>query len=150
MAGSKKDTFETAVLDLIFKNSNLAAIGDSTGLRGSSTAGNFYIALYVTAAPSDSAQGTECSYTGYARKDILRAAGAGGWTTSANNAYNTSAITFAQCTVGSNTALAFAICKAGASGVDDAIYWGDPSANLAISPGITPEFAAGDLDVYED
>ena len=149
MAGSKKDTFETGILDLIFKNSNLAAIGDATGLRGSSTAGNFFIALY-TAAPSDSAQGTECTYTGYARKDILRASGAGGWTTSANNAYNTSAITFAQCTVGSNTAVAFAICKAGTVSTDDAIYWGDLSANLAISPGITPEFAAGDLDVFED
>jgi len=150
MAGSKKDAFETAILQLIFQNANLAAIGDATGLRGSTTAGNFYIALYVTTPPSDSAQGTECSYTGYARKDILRASGAGGWTVSANNAYNTSAITFAQCTVGSNTALAFSINKAGSSGVDDAIYWGDLSANLAISPGITPEFAAGDLDVYED
>jgi hypothetical protein len=149
MAGSKKDTFETAILDLIFKNSNLATIGDATGLRGSTTAGNFFIALF-TVAPSDSAQGTECTYTGYARKDILRATGAGGWTTSNNNAYNTSAITFAQCTVGSNTACAFAICKAVTGGVDDAIYWGDLSANLAISPGITPEFAAGDLDVFED
>jgi len=149
MAGSKKDTFETGILDLIFKNSNLATIGDATGLRGSSTAGNFYIALY-TVAPADGTQGTECTYTGYARKDILRAAGAGGWTTSANNAYNTSAITFAQCTVGTNVACAFSINKAVTGGVDDAIYWGDLSANLSISPGITPEFAAGDLDVYED
>lgn len=152
MAGSKKDAFETAILQLIFQNANLAAIGDATGLRGSSTAGNFYIALY-TVAPTDSTQGTECTYTGYARKDVLRASGAGGWTVSANNAYNTSAITYAQCTVGSNTAVAFGICKAGTGGVDDAIYWGDitsPVAGLAISPGITPEFAAGDLDCYED
>jgi hypothetical protein len=149
MAGSKKDAFEIALLNLIFQNANLAAIGDATGLRGSTTAGNFFIALY-TAAPSDSAQGTECTYTGYARKDVLRASGAGGWTVSANNAYNTSAITFAQDTVGSNTAVAFTINKAVTAGVDDAIYWGDLSANLAISPGITPEFAAGDLDVYED
>lgn len=149
MAGSKKDAYETAILQLIFQNANLAGIGDATGLRQSTAAGNFYIALY-TAAPTDSAQGTECTYTGYARKDILRASGAGGWTVSNNNASNTSAITFAQCTVSSNTAVAFAICKAGTGGVDDAIYWGDLSANLAISPGITPEFAAGDLDVYED
>ena len=149
MAGSKKDAFEIAILQLIFQNANLAAIGDATGLRGSSTAGNFFISLY-TAAPSDSAQGTECTYTGYARKDILRASGAGGWTVSNNNAYNTSAITFAQCTVGSNTACAFSINKGDTEGTDDAIYWGDLSANLAISPGITPEFAAGDLDVYED
>jgi hypothetical protein len=149
MAGSKKDGFETSILQLLFQNANLAAIGDATGLRQSSTAGNFYIALY-TAAPSDSAQGTECTYTGYARVAVARASGAGGWTVSNNNAYNTSAITFGADTNGNNTACAFSINKAGAGGVDDAIYWGDLSANLAISPGITPEFAAGDLDVYED
>lgn len=149
MAGNKKDSFETAILNLLFTNANLAAIGDATGLRQSTTAGNLYIALF-TAAPSDSAQGTECTYTGYARKEIARASGAGGWTVSNNQASNTSAITFAQCTVGSNTAVAFAVCKAGSAGVDDAIYWGDLTANLAISPGITPEFAAGQLIVYED
>ena len=149
MAGNKKDGWETGLLNLIFANANLAGVGDATGLRQSTVAGNFFVALF-TAVPTDSAQGTECTYTGYARKDILRASGAGGWTVSNNQASNTSVITFAACSVGSNTAAAFAICKAGSAGVDDAIYWGDLTANLAISPGITPEFAAGDLKIYED
>lgn len=147
MAGSKKDTFENDLLEHIFQNAEIANIGDGTGLRGSTTAGSFYIALFTT-APTDSAQGTECNYTSYARVAIARSGA--GWTVTTNNCSNTAAVTFPTCTGGSNTALAFAICKAGTIGVDDAIYWGDLTASLAISNGITPEFAIGDLDVNED
>ena len=147
MAGSKKDAFETALLQLIFNNTNLASIGDSTGLRGSATAGNFFIALY-TAAPSDSAQGTETVYTNYARVAVAR--NSGGWTISGNNASNTAAITFAQCGATGATLVAFSINKGDVETTDDAIYWGDLTSNLAVSSGITPEFAAGDLDVNED
>jgi len=149
MAGSLKDAFETDLLELIFENTDITGIGDSGGLRGSVTAGNFYIALFVNGAgPSDSAQGTECSYTGYARKDVPR--NASSWVTASGATSNEAAITFAQCTGGSQTAGHFAICKAGTSGVDDAIMWGDLTTPLAISTGITPEFAIGDLDVSVD
>jgi len=150
MAGSKKDTFETAILDLIFKNTNLATIGDATGLRGSTAAGNFYIALY-TVAPADGTQGTEVTAAGwnsYARVAVARSSG--GWTTSANNASNTAAITFPQCTANSCTVVAFTINKEATLNGNDAIYWGDLTSNLAVSNGITPEFAIGDLDIYED
>jgi len=43
MAGSLKDSFETALLQLIFENSNIANIGDSTGYRGYN--GNYYDAI---------------------------------------------------------------------------------------------------------
>lgn len=147
MAGSKKDSFETALLQHIFQNANIADIGDATGLRGSSTAGNFYIALY-TAAPTDSTQGTETVYTNYARVGVARSAG--GWTVSGNNCSNTSAITFPQCGATGGTLVAFSINKGDVETTDDAIYWGDLTSNLAVSSGITPEFAAGDLDVNED
>lgn len=41
---SKSNTFETELLTLLFNNTNIANIGDATGLRGSTTAGNFYVA----------------------------------------------------------------------------------------------------------
>ena len=149
MAGSKKDAFETSILELIFKNTDLAGIGDGTGLRGSSTAGSFYVALYVDGTePSDSAAGTETSYTSYARVAVARTSG--GWTVASGACSNTAAITFPQCTGGSQTVGAFAICKAGTTGVDDQIYWGELTSPLAISSGITPEFAIGDLDITED
>lgn len=145
-----KNAAETALLQLLFNNDDWAGIGDAGGLQNSASAGSLYVALF-TAAPTDSAQGTECTYTGYARKAVARSSA--GWTVSGNNASNAAAVTFDPCTVGSETAVAFAICKAGTGGVDDAIIWGDitsPAAGLAISAGITPNFAIGVLDVNLD
>ncbi len=147
MAGSKKDAFETDLLELIFNNTNLANIGDATGLRGSTTAGNFHIALYTT-APNDSNEGAETVYTNYARVAVERSGS--GWTVSGNLATNAAAITFPQCGETGATLVAFSINTGGTENDDDAIYWGDLTANLAVSSGITPEFAAGALDVYED
>jgi len=148
MAGSKKDTFENSILLHVFQNANIANIGDSTGLRGSSTAGNLYVALFKV-APSDSVQGTELAYTGYARVAVVRSAA--GWTVDGNNASNAAAVTFGICTEGApETAISFAVCKAGTIGVDDAMYWGDLSAPLVININITPDFAIGDLDINED
>lgn len=147
MAGSKKDAFETDLLELIFNNTTLAGIGDATGLVGSTSAGSLYIALF-TAAPSDSAQGTETTYTNYARVGVARTAG--GWTVASGAVSNTAAITFPQCGATGATLVAFAICKGDTEGTDDAIYWGDLTSNLVVSSGVTPEFAIGDLDVTED
>lgn len=147
MAGSKSNAFETALLTLIFNNTNLAGIGDSTGLRGSSTAGSFYISLY-TLDPSDSSDGTETTYTNYARVGVARSSG--GWTISGNNCSNTAAITFAQCGVTGATLTAFGVCKSDTENTDDAIYWGELTSDLVVSSGITPEFAVGDLDINED
>ena len=149
MASGKKDSFENALLLLIFQNTNIANIGDGTGLRGSSTAGNFYIALYKNSAkPTDSVAGTEVTYTNYTRVAVARTAG--GWTVSSNNAYNTSVVTFPTCGATGDTAGAAAICKAGTTGVDDAIYYGDLTADLVIAQNGIPEIAAGDLDIFED
>ena len=144
MAGSKKDSFENSLLLLIFNNTTVANIG-SDGLRGSTTAGSLYVALY-SAGVTDSAQGTELSYTGYGRVAVARSGA--GWTVSGNNASNTAAITFGQNSSGPQTAAFFAICKAGSTGVDDAIYWGDCS--LVVGTSTTPEFAIGDCDINED
>jgi len=149
MAGSKKDTFENELLLLIFNNTTVSGIG-SDGLRGSTTAGSLYVALY-TAAPSDSAQGTEVTaggYTGYARVAVARSGA--GWTVSSNACSNTAAVTFPLCTGNSCTASHFTINKAATLAVNDAIYWADLTAPLAISNGITPEFAIGDIDITED
>lgn len=146
MAGSMRDAFETDLLELIFNNTALANIGDASGLQPSGTAGSLYIAL-LTVAPTDSTAGTECDYTGYARVAVARTSG--GWTISGNNASNTAAITFGQCSAGdADTAVAFAIFTASTGG--DMLFWGDLTSNLTISVGVTPEFAIGALDVNAD
>jgi hypothetical protein len=150
MAGSLRDGFETDLLELIFNNTDITGIGDGTGLQGSPSAGNFYIALY-TVAPTDSTAGTECSYTGYERVAVARTSG--GFTIAGNNVSNTAAITFGECTAGPETAVAFAICKADVEDVDDQIIWGDidsPGGGLSIVVSGIPEFQAGELDVNVD
>lgn len=144
---SATNAFETELLTLLFNNTNVANIGDATGLRGSTAAGSYSIALY-TAAPTESAQGTEANYTGYARVAVNRTTG--GWTISGNSASNAAAVTFGQCTAGTNTITSFAICKAGTAGVNDSIIYGNLTENRAISAGITPEFAIGQLVVNLD
>src|SRR6478609_10149150 len=74
---SKSNAWENALLLLLFNNTNVANVGDATGLRGSTTAGSLYISLH-TADPGEAGDQTtsEISYTGYARQAIARS-GAG-------------------------------------------------------------------------
>lgn len=148
MAGSLTNAAETNLLELIFNNTDWENIGDAAGIQNSASAGNLYVALF-TAAPSDSAAGTECSYTGYARVAVARSSA--GWTVSGNNASNAAAVTFPQNTGSSQTAIAFGILTASTSG--DLLFWGDitdPVAGLVIGTNVTPSFAIGAIDVNAD
>ena len=142
---SMSNAAETALLELIFKNTNWANIGDATGLRGSSGAGNLYVALH-TADPGEGGDQTtnECTYTGYGRVAVVRSGS--GFTVSGNQVSNAAAITFGACTAGSNTATHFSIGVA-SSGASQILLSGALGASLAIgsSPSITPNFQAGDL-----
>jgi hypothetical protein len=144
---SKTNTFETDFLELVFNNTTVSGIG-SDGLRGSTTAGSLYVALFES-DPTDSGTVTgECDYTGYARVAVARTSG--GWTVSGDTCTNTAAVTFGECTVGSNTATHFGICKAGTASVQDLIFHGALDSSLAISVGIIPEFIIGAIEVTED
>ncbi len=145
MAGSKSNAFETSFLQHVFNNADIALIGDAGGLRGSVTAGNLYIATF-TVAPGEAVAGTEANYTGYARVAVPRSAG--GFTIAGNVASNAAAITYGPCTAGSNTLVAFAVMTALSGG--SMLFWGDLSAPLNVSAGITPEFATGALSITED
>lgn len=142
---SKKNTFETDILELIFNNTNIANIGDATGVRGSSNAGSLYIALY-TITPTDSAAGTECAYTSYARVAVARSAG--GWTISGDTASNTAAITFPTATGGTETVNGVAILTASTSG--DMLYYGTLTTPISVVTGVTPSFPIGALTIQED
>jgi hypothetical protein len=142
---SATNSFETALLNHLFTNANIANIGDATGLRGSTSAGSYWIALFTT-APTESTAGTEANYTGYARVAVARTSGE--WTVSGNNASNTAAITFGQCTGGTNTITSFGILTASTAG--DLLIYGALGENRTITSGITPEFAIGELDINLD
>lgn len=145
---SKGNTFENDLLLLIFNNTDAALIGDATGLRGSSTAGSLYVSLH-TGDPGEAGTQTtsECAYGSYARVAVARSGA--GWTVASNAVSNAALVQFPQCSSGSETITHFAVGVA-SSGTGKVLYKGALSASLAVSSGIQPQFAAGDLDITED
>jgi len=149
---SAMDAFENGLLRLIFENTDGPAnVGDATGLRGSSTAGSFYISLHTANPGSNEATGdqttSESAYTSYARVAVARASAQ--WTVASGVADNDNTITFPACTGSTSTVTHFGVGSA-TSGAGVLHLWGALTASLAISSGITPSFAAGALDVSLD
>jgi len=145
---SATNAFETALLTLLFNNTNAANIGDATGLRGATTAGVFYVSLH-TADPGETGTQTtsEAAYTSYARVSVARTAG--GWTIAGNAVSNAAAINFPAATGGSATVTHFGI-GTDVSGTGNLLFKGALTASLAVSNGITPSFAIGALSVTAD
>ena len=145
---SASDTLENLLAGLIFTNSNAANIGDATGLRGSTTAGSFYISLH-TADPGDAGSQTtsEATYTSYARVAVARSGS--GWTVTGANSVNAAVISFPACTGGTSTVTYFGI-GANTSGAGTLFFSGALDASLAVSNGITPSFAIGTLKITFD
>jgi hypothetical protein len=145
LGSAATDVFENGMLSLIFENANYANVGDATGLRGSSTAGVFYISLHESSAGETGNQTTnEGNYTSYARVSVARSTA--GWTVASGVADNDAAITFPACTGGSDTETNFGI-GSDASGAGNLFIHGALTASLAVSSGITPAFAIGALDI---
>jgi hypothetical protein len=145
---SKSNTFENDLLKHIFNNDAIALIGDATGVRGSTTAGNLYVSLH-TADPGEAGDQTtsETVYTNYVRKEVARTTG--GWTVSGNTVSNAALVQFAQCGATGATLRYFGV-GTDSSGAGKLLYSGALTADLAVSSGIQPQFSAGDLDITED
>lgn len=146
---SASNALETLLLQLLFENANAANIGDATGLRGSSTAGSFYIGLHSADPGEAGAQSTsEVSYTGYARVAVARSTA--GWTVTGNAVVNDAVITFGQRSDDdTDTATHFSI-GTDSSGAGNLLLSGALASPLAISQNITPSFAAGQLTTTAD
>lgn len=140
---SMSNAFETALLNLLFVNTNASLIGDATGLRGSSTAGSLYVSLH-TSDPGEAGDQTtnEATYGSYARVAVVRSGS--GWTVSGDTVSNAATVSFPACTSGTNTVTYFGIGTA-SSGAGELLISGILTASLAVSSGITPQFAAAAL-----
>jgi hypothetical protein len=145
---SATNAFETALLNLIFLNTDIANIGDASGLQNSAVAGSLYVSLH-TGDPGEAGSQTtnEANYTSYARVAVARSGS--GWAVSGNTADNVAAIEFPACTGGSNTITHFGI-GTDSSGAGTLLFSGALTASLAVSNGITPSFAIGALDITVD
>jgi hypothetical protein len=147
---SKIDAWEHGLLLLVFNNVNFALVGDATGLRGSSTPGNFYVSLH-TADPTETGnQSTnEISYTGYARQAVARASGAGGWTVTSGSVSPTSPITYPESTGGAGGVATHLGIGTAASGAGLLLYKGFLSPTIPISSGVTPQLTTATV-ISED
>lgn len=145
---SKSNSFETALLGLIFNNSDIAGIGDAGGVQNSATAGSLYVSLH-TSDPGEAGDQTtnEATYTNYARVAVARSGA--GWTVSGNSATNAAQITFPQCGASGNTITHVGI-GTDTSGAGTLLYSGALNSSLAVALNITPLFAASGLTVTED
>ena len=142
---SLSNSAENNLMLLIFNNTNWANIGDATGLRGSSTAGSFYVSAH-TSDPGEGGDQTtnETSYSGYSRSGTAAARSGSGWTVSNNQASNAAAISLGQCASGSATLTHAGIGRA-SSAAGELLFSGALTSSLAVSANITPSFAIGAL-----
>lgn len=142
---SKGNTFENDWMKLIFNATAITSIADNAA---SSPLTNLYVSLH-TADPGETGTQTtnESAYTSYARVAVARTSG--GWTVTNNTAVNVAAVTFPQCTGGSETLTYFAV-GTNSSGTGKVLYSGALTSSLAVSTNVIPEFAASGITVTED
>lgn len=131
------NTSENELLLLYYQNANIANIGDATGLRGSTTAGSFHVALH-TANPGETGdQSTsEISYTGYARVAVARTSG--GFTVTNNSVSFNANVDFPQRTDNGAAVVArFFSWGTVSSGAGKIIQYGVIGSNLGYFYGQT-------------
>lgn len=124
--------FKGDLLNHLLNNANLANLGDSTGLRGSSTAGNLYVALHTADPGASGTQSTnETTYGSYARESTGRASD---WTVSSGQATNANTITFPTPSSGSGTITHVSIGFL-TSGAGEILICGALSSPITITTG---------------
>lgn len=134
---SKSNSWENSLLLLLFNNTNVANVGDATGLRQSTTAGSLYVSLH-TADPGEAGDQTtsEATYTSYARVAVARSGA--GWTVSTNSVVPAASISFPAGTGGSGTVTHFGVGTA-SSGAGVLLYSGTVTPNIVTGNGVTPQ-----------
>lgn len=142
---SKGNTFENDLMKLVFQATAIASLADNAATSPNT---NLYVSLH-TADVGEAGDQTsnEANYTGYARVAVARTNA--GWTVTDNSVTNAAAITFPQCTGGTNTISHFAVGTA-STGAGKVLYKGALTASLAVSNLIIPEFATGTMTISED
>jgi hypothetical protein len=149
---AKSNAWQTDLLELLFNNTTVAGVGDTTGLVGSTGVGSLYVSLH-TADPTAAGNQTsnETTYTGYARLAIARTSGA--WAVSGDSpatVSNAAIAIFNTCTGGSPSTITYVGIGTAVSGAGVLLYSGALGSSLAVSQNISPTFNIGQLLISED
>jgi len=158
---SATDTLENELLLLIFNNDTTTigiGAGATANLQGSTTDGEFYVALHTAQldSPAESPANqtvNEATYPGYARVKVERVVSGSpsGWTVSGSTVSNTAELSFNQHSGGTpatETVTHFSVSNG--TGSSDVLFFGPLTASLQVSSGVTPRFAAGALQISLD
>lgn len=133
---SKTNSWENGLLLLVFNNTNFANVGDATGLRGSSTAGQLFVSLHTADPGETGTQATnEATYTSYARVAVVRSGA--GWVVTGNSVSPAATISFPTATGGSNVITHFGVGLA-STGANTLLYKFSVSPNISVTSGVTP------------
>ena len=135
------------LLDLMFTNVAFPNVGDTAGLPPSVGAGTWNIELHTgNTIDNTSTVQTQAvaAYTGYVSQTVARSVA--GWTIGSGLVDNDAAITFPISTSGPETETDVSLGGNDAGG-DVMQIFGTLAADLIVNNGITPEFAAGALDI---
>lgn len=151
MSSGAGNTAQNDLLLLLLENTSWANLGDATGVRGSTTAGSLYVTLSTgTLSGSSTQTTTEMAYTGNGGR-VAVARSSSGWATSGSSptsGKNAAAVTFGQCSSGSETETYSSVGR-DSSGAGEVLWWGALTSSLAVSANITPSFAINALTVTQ-
>lgn len=134
-----------SIVNLMYRATAWANVADNAA---SSPLTNTYVALHtadLTAGTNSQAQ-NETAYTNYARQAVARSTGWGAASGGATS--NAATISFPQCGA-SGATLTHVSTGTTVSGSTAVWHYGALNASLAVSSGITPQFAASALTVTE-
>lgn len=136
--GSKSDTWEYGLRDLLFQNDDFTGVGDAGGLRGSVGEGSLYLSLH-TADPGDAGDQTtnEISYTGYARVAVPR--NAAYWEMTAVSTRLDWDAVFPKMTGGAGGTVTHFGIGTSSSGAGKLLYHGAFSSGGDVSDGVIPQ-----------
>jgi hypothetical protein len=134
-----------SIVNLLYRATAFANVADNAA---SAPLTNTYVSLHtadLTAGTNTQTQ-NETAYTNYARQTVARSTG---WDAASGGATaNAAAISFPQCGVTGATITHVATGTA-TSGAGTVWHYGALNSSIAVSNGITPQFAAGALTVTE-
>lgn len=134
-----------SIVNLMYRATAWANVADNAA---SSPLTNTYVSLHTASLSAGTNQQSqnETSYTNYARQAVARSTG---WDAASGGATaNAATISFPQCGASGATLTDVAIGTA-VSGTNAVWHYGTLNASLAVSAGITPQFAAGALTITE-
>jgi len=134
--------FLSMILQAVQSTDYIGLVRNDTGPLTS-----LYISLHTANPGVTGSQTTsEAAYTSYARVPVARTTG--GWSITSETMSNVASITFPLATGGSESET---YCGIGTltSGTGVLLWFGQLTAPLAVSSGITPSFAIGALTVTE-